>query len=170
MADGAPAELSYDDTFRRYGPYVATVALRLLGSRAEADEIVQDVFLEAHRRWDRIEDRSAIKWWLTTVTIRTVSARLRSRKWKMAVGMYAEPEYEGLATNRASPERQAELRRVYEALDRMPVKQRMAWTLRHIQGEQLQDVAKLLGCSTATAKRQIGKAEARIREAVGHDA
>ena len=62
-----------------------------------------------------------------------------------------------------SPERQALLARVYTVLDKLSVEQRLAWTLRHVEGEKLEQVAEHCSCSLATAKRRIASAHARIQ-------
>jgi RNA polymerase sigma-70 factor (ECF subfamily) len=54
-----------------------------------------------------------------------------------------------------SPEKRALVARIYEILDVMAVDQRLAWTLRYIEGEKLEQVAVRCGCSLATAKRRI---------------
>jgi RNA polymerase sigma-70 factor (ECF subfamily) len=66
----------------------------------------------------------------------------------------------------ARPEARAELRLVDRALARMPPAERIAWVLRHVEGETLEDVARACGCSLATAKRRIAAAEARLAEHV----
>jgi urease subunit alpha len=61
----------------------------------------------------------------------------------------------------------AALAMMHRALDEMPVNQRLAWSLRHIEGERLETVALLCHCSLATAKRRIVAAQKLISEAVG---
>ena len=50
----ASVALDFDALFRRYSPYVASIGLRLLGRDDELDDLVQDVFLEAHRGLPRL--------------------------------------------------------------------------------------------------------------------
>jgi RNA polymerase sigma-70 factor (ECF subfamily) len=69
----------------------------------------------------------------------------------------------------ASPEDRAALRELLRALGRMPVDLRIAWTLRHMHEESLEDVATLAGCSLATAKRRIAAAQDRIERELGHE-
>jgi DNA-directed RNA polymerase specialized sigma24 family protein len=54
----------------------------------------------------------------------------------------------------ASPDDHAALRRVHRALDAVPPKARVAWALRYLEQERLEDVARLCRCSIATAKRR----------------
>ncbi len=157
---------SVDDAFRSYAPYVAAIGLRILGRPDEVDDLVQDVFIEAHRGFSTIRDPDGVKRWLARVTVRVASRRLeRRRRWRF-VGLKSEFDYTTLPDGRASPETRALLARVYEALDSLPSKLRIAWTLRHVQGERLDAVALMCGCSLATAKRRIRAAHTAIREAV----
>jgi RNA polymerase sigma-70 factor (ECF subfamily) len=52
-------------------------------------------------------------------------------------------------------------------LDELPVEARMAFALHHLEGETLEVVARLCGCSLATAKRRVAVAHERIREVFG---
>jgi RNA polymerase sigma-70 factor (ECF subfamily) len=47
----------------------------------------------------------------------------------------------------------------------VPPRDRIAWTLRYIEGQQLEEVAGICGCSLATAKRRISAAQERIERA-----
>jgi len=62
----------------------------------------------------------------------------------------------------ASPEERAEIARVYRALDGMPRDERLAWVLRFVEGETLESMADLLGCSVSTAQRRLRSAESKM--------
>jgi predicted RNA polymerase sigma factor len=59
------------------------------------------------------------------------------------------------------------VRAVYRVLDELPVADRLAFTLHHIEGEKLEVVARLCRCSPATAKRRIARAQHAIEERMG---
>jgi RNA polymerase sigma-70 factor (ECF subfamily) len=153
--------------FRRYSRYVAAVALRLLGRDDEIDDVVQEVFLEAVRGLARLREQGALKGWLATVTVRVAGRRLRRRRLRLLLGLDRFPGYLELASPDAPPDQRAMIARVYLLLDRIPVRERLAWTLRHVEGEPLDEVARLCGCSLATAKRRIAAARARLDKWVG---
>jgi RNA polymerase sigma-70 factor (ECF subfamily) len=134
----------------------------LVGRDAEVDDIVQEVFLQAMRGFSQIRDPQALKAWLATVTVRIARRRLQFRKFKAWVGMDDDPGYDCVASSAASPEQRALLSRVYSVLDQIPIDQRLAWTLRTVEGEQVETVASMCGCSLATAKRRIAAAQDRI--------
>jgi RNA polymerase sigma-70 factor, ECF subfamily len=156
---GAP---SFDEVFRQYSPYVAAIGLRLLGRPAEVDDLVQDVFLRAHRGLGALRQPEALKGWLAAVTVRVARRRLHARRLWRFIGA-DEYDYTTIADPRLGPDELAVLADAYRVLDRLPAGPRLAWLLRHLEGEPLERVAELCGCSLATAKRWIGRAHATIR-------
>lgn len=161
MADD---ELDFEVVFRRYSPYVAAVAHRLLGRDDEVDDTVQEVFLAAVRGLPTIRDPGAVKAWLARIAVRVARRKLRLRRMRAFFGVTDPSGYHDVADAQSSPEERAIVQRVYRVLDSLPANQRIAWTLRHIEGEQLEDVAALSGCSLATAKRWIALAAQTLEE------
>jgi RNA polymerase sigma-70 factor, ECF subfamily len=160
----APAVMpTLNEIVRRYSPYVAAIGLRLLGRVDEIDDLVQDVFIAAHRGLSGLREPGALKGWLATVTVRVAQRRLRARKLRMLLHLTPTYDYELLAQPGFSPEQSTMLAEVYEMLDELPVAERLAWTLRHVQGEQLERVAELTGASLATVKRRISAAAAKLK-------
>jgi RNA polymerase sigma-70 factor (ECF subfamily) len=162
-----PAEVRFEDVFRTYSAYVARVALRLLGRDDEVDDVVQDSFLAAHRGLKNLRDPAGMRGWLATVTVRVCRRKLRLRRMWSMVGL--EDAGAHLPSREASPEARALLVHLYSLLDRLPADERIAWVLRHVEGEQLEAVARLCGCSLATAKRRIAAAQARLEQELGHE-
>lgn len=157
-----------DQAFRTHAPRLATLALRILGRRDEADDLVQDVFMKAGKWLPRLREPGALQAWLTKVTVRLAWRRLRLRRFRVTLGLEGSFNYAEVAgQGRVSPEDAAFMTEVYRILDRMPAGERLAWSLRHVNGERLEDVAQLCGCSLATAKRWIAVAHARIQQEIG---
>jgi RNA polymerase sigma-70 factor, ECF subfamily len=155
-----------DAVFRSYAGYVASVALRLLGRDDEVDDVVQEVFVVALRGLRNLREPAAIKGWLATVAVRIARRRLRRRRVRAFLGLEADPDYAEVIVA-ASQDQSLLIKRAYQILDRLPVNEKIAWMLRHVEGEQLDDVARLCGCSLATAKRRIAAAQAALEEVRG---
>lgn len=167
-ADEAP-QSALDRAFRAHASHVATVALRILGRREEADDLVQDVFIKAGKWLFKLDDASAVRAWLVKVTVRLAWRRLRLRRWRLTLGFDDSYDYAEVARGgHLSPEDAALLAEVYRILDRMPARERLAWSLRHVDGDKLEDVALRCACSLATAKRWIATAQARLDKEIGH--
>ncbi|MBN2531211.1 MAG: RNA polymerase sigma factor [Deltaproteobacteria bacterium] len=164
------ASVDFDALFMRYSPYAAAVAFRIMGSSDDVDDIVQDVFIEVHKGIHLLSSTHRIKGWVATITVRICAKRLRSRKFQrlLSPGWLSLTDMDefDIPQDGLSPEEQVWLKNVYCVLDAMSVPLRVAWTLRYLQGERLATVAKICGCSLATAKRRVAKAHALIRRGV----
>jgi RNA polymerase sigma-70 factor (ECF subfamily) len=160
-------ETTLDRLYERYASYVGALALRLLGRAAEVEDVVQDVFAAAVRGLRRRDNAWEIKGWLAKVTVRRCTWELRTRKLWAIVDRSEEANYDELADPSAGPEERHLISEVYRALDRLPAHERVPWTLRHVDGESVAEVAILCRCSRATAKRRIAQAHAKICRELG---
>lgn len=162
------APLTIEEVFARYHRYVAAIGARLLGRDHELDDLVQDVFIAAMRGLRDRDRPEAVKGWLAIVTVRCARRRLRARKVRAWFGL-DEGTANDVGTGGCSPEQRAQLSEVYAALDRLAPDVRIAWTLRYVEGEQLESIAALCECSLATAKRRIAAGQEQIERALGHE-
>jgi RNA polymerase sigma-70 factor (ECF subfamily) len=165
---GTPGQL--DALYRRYAPYVATIATRLLGRDGEVDDLVQDVFLEAVRGISSLREPGAVKGWLAKVTVRLSVRRLRKRRLLRALHLELEREdYEGLAASHATPEQRAMIARTYRVLDQLPARTRVIWALRHVLEESLHSIVELTACSQSTVQRRLRDAENLLEKELADD-
>jgi RNA polymerase sigma-70 factor, ECF subfamily len=165
VGDSVPVSL--EGAFRCHAPFVASVAFRILGSREETEDMVQDVFLELRRWLERIHDPAALRGWLTTVTVREARRRLKRRRLQAVFRFTEALDYALVADSTATPAERALVAEIYRILDRVPTEGRLAWTLRHVAGATLPEVAEHCGCSLATAKRRIARVHDVITEELG---
>jgi RNA polymerase sigma-70 factor (ECF subfamily) len=153
-----------DEIYRRYCRYVAAVILRLCGRTSEVDDLVQDVFVEAAAGIGGLRNPEAVKGWLATVAVRTVRRRLRMRRAWRFFRLDRDADSAGPIDPAASPLSRLLLHAVYRVLDEMPTEDRLAFGLHTIEGETMERVAELCGCSYAAAKRRVARAQRRIAE------
>jgi RNA polymerase sigma-70 factor (ECF subfamily) len=150
--------VDFDTLFRRYSSYVAGVAARLLGrDDHEVEDVAQDVFWIASKRLGTIHSLEAARPWLVTVTVRVTRKRLRRRRFRQL--FHSQSEAVDVPATGTTPEQYALLQRMYRVLDTVSPDERLAWLLRHVEGERLEEVALACGCSLATAKRRIAAAQ-----------
>jgi RNA polymerase sigma-70 factor (ECF subfamily) len=163
--DRAAFELLY----RRHAAFALNLAVRIQGRLDDVEDVVHDAFLRAHHQLDRLRDDAAFRGWLASIVVSLVRSRLRRVRLLKTLGLAsAEPiDLDALAADGASPETRALLAQVYGALRRMPVDQRIAWTLRYVEKHSLPDVASMTDCSLATAKRRISAAQSALNEVLG---
>lgn len=166
VREGSRPETPLEAVYRAKSRYVAHLALSVLGRDVDVDDVVQDVFVALAPALERLREAGALHAWLGTVTVRVARRRLHGRRLLSLFGLDPQPDYGELAARDAGPEERFHVMRVYAALDRLPPKERIAWTLRHVEGEQLEAVARLCECSLATAKRRISAAEAALERSL----
>jgi RNA polymerase sigma-70 factor (ECF subfamily) len=161
---------SFEEIYRRFSRYVAAIVLRLDPRVPDLEDIVQDVFLEAARGLGRLRDPNATKAWLATVSVRLVRRQLRARRMWRWLGWrddgHGPPPPIDVGT---SPMDRLLLAAVYQVLDEIAVGDRLAFVLHHVEGERLEVVASMCGCSLATIKRRIQRAQRAIELRVDGD-
>jgi len=139
----------------------------LLGRDAEVEDLVQDVFLEAHRGIGRVRNREALRAWLVTVTVRMARRRLKKRAAMRLLHLDDDPDYGQLVDRGSDQETATELKWVYTQLDRMPTDERLCWTLRFVEAHALDEIVEHTGLSLSTVKRRIESAKHRLNKARG---
>ncbi len=151
--------------FRRHAPMVNGLAFRLMGRDSDVDDLVQDAFVTAFARLNALDDPQAFAAWLGSIVVRTAGKVIRRRVLLERLGLRRRREpvdIDAVATRVAGPDVAAELRRIYERLERLPAEQRIAFLLRRVEGMDLQEIATTTGVSLATAKRRIAAAQQAV--------
>jgi RNA polymerase sigma-70 factor (ECF subfamily) len=78
----------------------------------------------------------------------------------LGMGKSSEPvDLDAIASSDASPHTRAQIAQIYALLRTLPTDDRIAWTLRAVEGHDLETVARLTRCSLATVKRRISRAQ-----------
>ena len=158
-ADGTAGPVSFEQAYALHAGYVAGLAGRILGRNDEVADVVQEVFLVAHRHLAAVRHPAAVRTWLGRITVREAGRRLRWRRLRHFF-QPAGGEVDVIAEEAADVRLLVAL--LYAALDRLAARERTAWILRHLLDEPLDRVAELCGCSLATVKRRIAAAEAYL--------
>ncbi len=161
----------------RLTPRVFAHAMRLLGDRAEAEDVTQDALMRLWKvapNWQAGSAKPST--WLFTVTANLCTDRLR-RKGRQGVDIDAIPEPEDDAPRAEHVlQEQARIAALESALQSLPDGQRQAVVLRHIEGLGNPEIAEIMDISvraveslTARGKRALAAALAEKREALGYD-
>jgi RNA polymerase sigma-70 factor (ECF subfamily) len=153
--------LNFDQLFDRFAPYVAAVALRLLGDASQVEDLVQEVFLDCFRTINKLNNLEHARRWLVKVTVRKAVRRLRKKKIAIALGL-SDSDVSDLPMPSATADERGAISLLYCLLARMPVNYRMVWSLRFLEGAEIQEIADACGCSVATVKRRLREASRMI--------
>jgi RNA polymerase sigma-70 factor (ECF subfamily) len=143
----------------RFAPLVRGLLWQSLGAFSDVDDLAQDVFLHFFRRIPDLRDPNAVSSFVVGITIRVARGELRRRRLRRWLRLSDDGSLPDVPTDGADVEALARLDAI---LGRVDDEARLAFVLRHVQGLELTEVAEALGCSLATAKRRIAKANQRI--------
>jgi RNA polymerase sigma-70 factor (ECF subfamily) len=156
LAEGDHAALA--DFYDRYAGLVNGLALRILRDSAEAEDVVQEVFVQAWRQADRYDSsRGAPEAWLCTMARTRALDRLRRRASR-------REEPSDTAPGPALAPKTDEALAVRKALDGLSPDQRRALELAYYEGLTQTEIAARLGEPLGTIKTRIRTAMIRLRE------
>jgi RNA polymerase sigma-70 factor (ECF subfamily) len=156
---------AFEEMYRAHAPRLYTLVLRMTGSEADAEDLLQEVFLQAHRKLGGFRGESSLGTWLYRMAVNQALDFLRGRQTRMAQ-MTASYDEEAVAEPAApAPAIPGAVSRVdlERAIARLPDGCRTAFVLHDVEGLAHHEVAALLGISEGTSKSQVHKARFRLR-------
>jgi RNA polymerase sigma-70 factor (ECF subfamily) len=156
---------AFEAIYRENSPRIFALCLRLSGgTREEASELMQTVFINAWRNLSSFRGDSAFSSWLHRLTVNAMleSARAEKRRTARVLPM-EDPETLSAEGMRQSPDLQVDLERAIAAL---PEGARMAFVLHEIEGFQHDEIAEQLGVTTGTVKSQLHRARKLLMKAL----
>ena len=159
-ASGGDAD-AFEKIYRATADYVYTIALKITGHRADAEEVAQDVFLKIHRELGNFRFESAFTTWLYRITVNSAistsrkTARRRTRQVEFDDGIAVEDERNATREAIEKEGNQAHVRSMLEALN---PDQRACIVLREMEGMRDGEIAEALRISINTVRSRIRRA------------
>lgn len=157
------------ELYDRYASIALGAALRVVGDREEAEDVVQDAFVAVWRKIDRFDPgRGALRAWLMTVVRNRAIDRVRGRRPSLDVD---EADERSLLRTGPNPTwdtalQNASASEVRDALASLPNEQRRAVELAYFEGYTYREVAELMGVPHGTASGRMRLALGKLRDAL----
>jgi RNA polymerase sigma-70 factor, ECF subfamily len=158
----------------RHTRSIYSVAWRMTGNQQDAEEIVQETFLRAYRSLQRFELRSSFATWLYRIAVNRSLDFLKAKKMTDTYSISENPEPEEddrevqVMTTNPGPERlllSAEAReKITQAISLLSPAERVAFTMRHMEGKSIEEICKALNLRASAAKNSIFRAVQKIRQ------
>ncbi len=151
---------AFEVLVRRHGPFLRAFAIRLTGSSADADDVVQDSLITVWNRLETLDDPSKVRAWMTSIVSRRATDIIRSRKPsdeledEFAVDEGESPDARAVASSR--------LEALSKVLERMPEGQRQCWVLKEMGGYSYEEIGEQLGMSVVTVRGKLARARATV--------
>ena len=152
-AGASPSPItSFEDLYKREFAGVLALAYVLSGSRSAAEELAQDAFLAAHRRWDTISAYDNPSAWVRRVCVNRSTSLMR-RRTNEAKALAR------LAGRRRLPdELPSDADEFWRAVRRLPRRQAQAVALHYVDDLSIADIAAVLNCAEGTVKAHLHRA------------
>jgi RNA polymerase sigma-70 factor (ECF subfamily) len=144
---------------RRHAPVLRAFAIRLSGSHADADDILQDSLISAWEQLPSLEQPDRLRSWLMTIVSRKATDRLRRIRPLSELDVDRAdaapgPESRAIASSR--------LEALGAVLDALPDGQRECWILKESAGMSYDEIADELGLSVTVVRGKLARARATI--------
>jgi RNA polymerase sigma-70 factor (ECF subfamily) len=160
---------AFEQLYRAHAGRIYNLALRMAGSAHDAEDLLQEVFLLAHRKLGSFRGDSSLGTWLYRLAVNQCLDFLRGRQGRMARAtdsIDAEGSVEPMAAAPAVPTAISRLD-LERAIARLPPGCRAAFVLHDVEGFEHNEVATMLGVSEGTSKSQVHKARMKLRAMLG---
>jgi RNA polymerase sigma-70 factor, ECF subfamily len=169
VAVAAGDQRAFEVLFDRVSPQVLGVTQRVLRDRALAEEVSQEVLVEAWRKADRFDpDKGSASGWITTLAHRRAVDRVRSEQASRDRDERVTRRDRSRDVDLVADEVAVRLDhwQVRQALATLTDRQREAIELAYFQGHTYRDVARVLEIPEGTAKSRLRDGLLRLREAL----
>jgi RNA polymerase sigma-70 factor, ECF subfamily len=166
---GDPA--AFDFLYQLHSRRVYALCLRMVNNPADAEDLMQEAFLQLFRKIGTFRGESAFSTWLHRMTVNVVLMRLRKKSLPTdSLEETLDPDQEN-----SSPKRDVgapDLRlsgavdrvNLERSIEQLPPGYRTVFVLHDVQGYEHNEIADIMGCSVGNSKSQLHKARTRLRE------
>ena len=164
---------AFEELVKRHTAMIFRVAMHIMNSHEDAEEIVQDAFLKAFQHLHTFEERARFSTWLTRIAVNAALMKLRKLRRATTVSMDQEMEEGGTLADKVAdwkpnPEQlygRGELREILQrALASLPHAYRVVFLLRDVEGMPVAEIAETLGLSIPNVKARLFRARLKLRE------
>jgi RNA polymerase sigma-70 factor (ECF subfamily) len=174
-------QAAFEVLMRRHNGKLFRVARAILKDDAEAEEALQDAYLEAYRHMGDFRGGARLSTWLTRIVINQALMRLRKQKRDRIVVPFGSERAaeQGQAEADVTDERsetppgatlRAEIRRALERrIDELPTAFRTVFVMREVEDMTVDETAECLSIPAATVRTRLFRARALLREALARD-
>ena len=172
--EGDPA--AFGELVRRYQDRLYNTVYRLLDNADDAQDVVQDAFVNAYQSLDGFKGDSQFFTWLYRIAVNTAISHKRKQRLTLSIdsGRNGERQVEPPDDSDASRpehalERAEEERRVQQALNRLSAEHRAVLILKDMEGQKYEAMAEILGVPIGTIRSRLHRARTELRELLEQD-
>ena len=173
QAGDAPA---FEHLYQLHSRRVYALCLRMVGNPSDAEDLMQEAFLQLFRKIGTFRGESAFSTWLHRMTVNVVLMRLRKKSLPASsLEEATEPDEEtgGPRKDVGAPDLRlsgaVDRVNLERSIEKLPPGYRTVFVLHDVQGFEHNEIAGIMGCSVGNSKSQLHKARTRLRELLQED-
>lgn len=148
--------------YKLYSKAMYNVCYRMMNNQAEAEDLLQDSFIEAFMKLNTFRYESAFGAWLKRIVVNKCINHLKKRRTQL---VYTEniPEINLDNDSNIEPEL-LKVKHIHKAMEALPEGYRVVFSLYLIEGYDHSEIAQILGITESTSKSQFSRAKHKIKE------
>ena len=156
---------AFDEIYSRHKGFAYSVALRMTGNQADAEDLMQDAFVSVFRHVGSFRGDASFTTWLYRLVTNQVNMhfRYRSARPEIQASEAEVPEQRPSGSRMDPAEQLTDRLAIQKALRMLPPGYRSAFILYDIEGYKHDEVARFTGHTVGTSKSQLHKARAGLR-------
>lgn len=156
---------AFDELYERHAGRLYSLACRMTGDATDGEDLLQEIFLQAHRKLGTFKGESALATWLYRLAMNVCLDHLRSKASRMRQATDSFDADEGPARPAAAGDADLVVSRMdlERAIAHLPEGCRAAFLLHDVEGFEHHEVAAMLSIAEGTSKSQVHKARLRLR-------
>ncbi len=163
---------AFGQLVERYASSIVSLAYRMVGERADAEDVAQETFLAAFKALPTFRADARFSTWLYRIAMNKCKDWLRARRARQdSIEEEAQEAWAELAVDRVTPERALTQKQVADHLERaiqkLPPLYREAFVLKHVEGLDYEEMEQIVGVNRDTLKMRVYKARTRLCQALG---
>ena len=157
---------AFEQLYRQHSSRLYNVAYRMAGNAADADELLQEIFLQVYRRIDTFRGESSLGTWLYRLATNHCLDFVRSKQGRQqqATDSLEDLEsFEPVGPGSWRPDAALDRLDLERAIAQLPPRYRAAFLLHDVEGFDHGEVGRQLGIAEGTSKSLLHKARLRLR-------
>ncbi len=149
--------------YKLYSKAMFNICCRMTNNYAEAEDLLQESFLEAFMKLESFRYESSFGAWLKRIVVNRCINHLKKRRAQL---IFTDSVPENTYEEEDTDSLQLDIKRIHYAMEQLPDGYRVVFSLYLIEGYDHSEIAQIMGISESTSKSQFSRAKQKIKDII----